>query len=96
MTRLIYWQDVQRKQIILVICGSSATGGPQLNLSTIFSLVFLGGGLFVDVLHVQLRYCAAPGCGSARLTDVIGQSLTFIGIPLSLCQREEGSGRRAS
>lgn len=50
MKRLIYQQDVLRKQIVPVICGSSATGGPQLNLSTIFSLAFLGSGFFVDVL----------------------------------------------
>lgn len=47
-------------------------------------------------LLVQPRYCAAPSWGSARLTDVIGESLTYIGIPLSLCQREEGGGHRAS
>lgn len=44
----------------------------------------------------QQRRCAARRCGSTRLTDVIGQSLTFIGIPLSLCQRERGRGLRAS
>lgn len=34
----------------------------------------------------QQRCCAARCCGSDRLSDVIGRSLTFIGIPLSLSQ----------
>lgn len=45
---------------------------------------------------VQLHYCAALSCGSARLTDVIGEPLSYIGIPLSLCQREEEDGHQAS
>lgn len=55
------------------------------------SLVFLSSALCV-VPVVQRHYCAALCRGSARLTDVIGESLTYIGIPLSLCQRERRVG----
>ncbi len=80
------------------MCSSSTPRRPCAEYKQYFrinSLVFLSSALCV-VPVVQPHYCAAPSCGSARLTDVIGESQTYIGIPLSVCQREEEGGHGAS
>lgn len=84
---------------VQVMCRSSPPSrGPELNVNITSGLIARCSSAVPSVSSPLYSYITVllRSCGSARLTDVIGESLTYIGIPLSQCQREEEGGHRAS
>lgn len=84
---------------VQVMCRSSPPSrGPELNVNITSGLIAPCSSAVPSVSSPLYSYITVllRRCVSARLTDVIGESLTYIGIPLSPCQREEEGGHRAS